>query len=98
MTEEKALGLTDLRDLKSHWEVLFSNPAWVQLQQALQSQTDGLQNDILFSPVRSGEDVYAVERKKGQLEGRLSIAGTALAMYEGVCSDINDRTGEDDEN
>jgi hypothetical protein len=97
MTEEKKVTTEDLRDLKSRWEVLFSNPAWIQLQQALQEQTDSLQNDILFAPVRSAEDAYGVERKKGQLEGRLSISGTALAMYEGVCTDLEERIGDQNE-
>ena len=91
----------DFIEQKRSWEELFKNRAWVLLQQALQAQTDTLQNEILFGPVGSSGDAYIVERKKGNLEGRLSITGTASAMYEGVCADLNNatgQTGEEDEN
>lgn len=70
---------------KKMWEGLLVHPAWLQLIQVLQEQTDVIQNEILFAPVTSAEDVYRQERKKGQLEGRLSITNTAqtiLAMLE----------------
>ena len=78
----------NLASAKRAWEDLFANPAWVSLIEAVQAQTDRLQNEILFEPVRSSEDLYQVERKKGQLEGRLSITATATAMFEGLCQDL----------
>lgn len=78
----------NLASAKRAWEDLFENPAWVSLVEAIQAQTDTLQQDILFGPIASSEQLYEVERKKGQLEGRLSITATATAMFEGVCADL----------
>lgn len=80
--------VSNLAAAKKDWEVLQTNSAWVSLIEAVQAQTDRLQNEILFDPVRSAEDLYQVERKKGQLEGRLSITATATAMFEGLCQDL----------
>lgn len=78
----------NLASAKRDWENLFENPAWLSLVEAIQAQTDTLQQDILFGPIASSEQLYEVERKKGQLEGRLSITATATAMFEGVCADL----------
>lgn len=78
----------NLASAKRAWEDLFANPAWLSLVEAIQAQTDALQQDVLFGPVTSAGDSYLMERKKGQLEGRLSITATATAMFEGVCADL----------
>ena len=78
----------NLASAKRSWEDLFANSAWVSLVEAIQAQTDALQQDVLFGPVTSAGDSYLMERKKGQLEGRLSITATATAMFEGVCADL----------
>lgn len=78
----------NLASAKRAWEALLVNPAWVSLVEAIQAQTDALQQDVLFGPVTNAGDSYLMERKKGQLEGRLSITATATAMFEGVCADL----------
>ena len=78
----------NLASAKRDWENLFENPAWLSLVEAIQAQTDTLQQDILFGPIASSEQLYEVERKKGQLEGRLSITATATAMFEDLCADL----------
>lgn len=78
----------NLASLKRAWEELQTNPAWLSLVEAIQAQTDTLQQDILFGPIASSEQLYEVERKKGQLEGRLSITATATAMFEDLCTDL----------
>ena len=77
-----------LSEQKISWEVLLKSDAWVSLVEALQAQTDALQNEILFGPVESTGDAFRIERKKGQLEGRLSITATATAMMEEVETDL----------
>ena len=97
MKADEYQDTSNLLALKKDWEALLVNSAWVSLIEAVQAQTDRLQNEILFDPVRSAEDLYQVERKKGQLEGRLSITATATAMFEGLCQDLEtaqNRKGE----
>lgn len=88
MKTDEYQDVSNLSSLKKDWEELQTNPAWVSLVEALQAQTDTLQQAILFGPVTSAEELYLIERKKGQLEGRLSITATATAMFEGVCADL----------
>ena len=88
MNSDKYEEVGNLASLKRAWEELQKNPAWVSLVEAIQAQTDALQQDVLFGPVTSAGDSYLMERKKGQLEGRLSITATATAMFEGVCQDL----------
>lgn len=78
----------NLASAKRAWEDLFANPAWVSLMEAVQAQTDHLQREVLFGRITSQEELFDVERKKGQLEGRLSLTSTATAMYEGLCADL----------
>lgn len=78
----------NLAQAKRLWEDLFENSAWLSLVEALQAQTDSLQRDILFGEVRTAEDLYLIERKKGQLEGRLSVTATATAMFETLQTDL----------
>lgn len=80
----------NLSKAKRDWEDLLKNPAWVQLVEAVQAQTDTLQQSILFGPVRTAEDLYKCEREKGMLEGRLSITATAHAMKESIEVDLNE--------
>lgn len=73
---------------KKYWEGLHMNPAWVSLCQAVQAQADSLQEEIIFSPVRSVEDTYRLEGVKGELRGKLSVSQTAEAMYQEVCVEL----------
>lgn len=82
---EEDLSLSEQKKL---WEGLLQNSMWVSLVEALQAQADALQNEILFGPVESTGDAFRMERKKGQLEGRLSITVTATAMLEEVETDL----------
>lgn len=79
----------NLETAKRDWEDLFSNRAWLQLMRAVQAQADTLQQAILFEPVENEASLYMLERKKGKLEGRLSLAATALAMQDEVLTDLN---------
>ena len=78
----------NLSERKRAWENLTESTAWVELMQVLQQQADSLQQDILFGPVASEGDVYAMERKKGQLEGRLSLAGTVNTIIQNIEFDL----------
>jgi hypothetical protein len=84
MEQEQMQEVGNLAQAKRDWEELISNPAWLSLIQAIQAQADTLQNEILFGPVESTGDLYMAERKKGMLEGRLSITATAAAMLESI--------------
>jgi hypothetical protein len=84
----------NLHEAKRDWERLLENPAWIQLMGAVQAQTDSLQQDILFSPISSESDLFMCERKKGMLEGRLSLTATAQALVESVQLDLNLATKE----
>jgi hypothetical protein len=83
---------------KKFWESLQTNPAWVSLCQALQAQADSLQEQIIFTPVRSVEDTYMLEGKKGELRGKISCSSTAEAMYEESCVAFNETVKENKEN
>lgn len=63
-------------------ERLLEEPAWRMIVSVVQEQTDAIQNEVLFAPVASVEDVYRLERKKGALEGRLSLTATVGALLE----------------
>ena len=63
MKADEYQDVSNLASLKKEWEALLVNSAWVSLIEAVQAQTDRLQNEILFEPVRSSEDLYQVERK-----------------------------------
>lgn len=79
----------NLAQAKRDWEELISNPAWAQLVKAVQDQVDGLQQEVLFAPITEENNLYMVERKKGMLEGRLSLQATAQALMENVALDFN---------
>ena len=83
---------------KKWWESLQRNPAWVSLCQALQAQADSLQEQIIFTPVRSVEDSYVQEGMKGELRGKISCSTTAAAMYEESCVAFNEAVKENAEN
>lgn len=87
----------NLQEAKKAWESLFENPAWVSLCEAIQAQADALQHDILFAPVTEQNTAYMQERKKGQLEGRLSLTATAEAIYQDLGIDLQ-RAVTDKEN
>ena len=78
----------NLAGAKKAWEDLFANRAWLSLVGAVQAQVDQFQNAVLFGEVTDTASLYRMERQKGQLEGRLSLASTAQAMYEGVVADL----------
>ena len=75
---------------KIYWEGLHTNPAWVSLCQAVQSQADDLQRAIIFTPTVSVEDSYRTEGMKGELRGKLSVSATADAMYQEACVEVNE--------
>lgn len=84
-----------LSELKESFETLTRLPAWVRLVTAIQGQVDSLQSEILFSEVTSEADLYRLERRKGMLEGRLSIQATAHGMLESILQDLRNKTGEE---
>lgn len=75
---------SNIGELKKDMERLLESRAWRMVCEALQAQADNLQQEILFSPVDGEADLWKMERKKGQLEGRLALAATAQAMMEGL--------------
>ena len=81
--------LTDLSDSKKGWEKLIESAEWSQLVSILQGQVDGMQNLILFSPLRGADEVYAQEYMKGQIEGRLSITNTVTTIISELTSELD---------
>lgn len=79
MSEELSTA-TELREL----QVLLSSRAWGKLVTMVQEQADGLQNQLLHSPVESIGDALKMERIKGELLGRLSLTDTVETWLEGL--------------
>lgn len=83
MTEEtRYQEPVNIFEQKKLIENLISSPGFVMLAKVIQAQVDGLQNEVLFSPLKSMDEAFVMERKKGQIEGRLSLMATAEAMLE----------------
>lgn len=76
------------KELLESFQVLTTLPAWRTLTQAVQGQVDSLQSEVLFSEVASEGDVLRVERRKGMLEGRLSLTMTAQGIMDTLAQDI----------
>lgn len=74
-----------LRELQT----LQLSAAWRQLTGVIQEQVDALQNRIIFGEVKAAEDLYRIERLKGQLEGRLSLSLTLETLLETLETDLN---------
>lgn len=72
--------LANLIEEKRLWEALTSQRAWIKLINVLQIQTDELQRVIIYNPLKSHDEAYAQEFRKGQLEGRLSISTTVETL------------------
>ena len=70
-------------------QVLLSSRAWGTLVSMVQEQADGLQNQLLRSPVESVGDVLKMERVKGELLGRLSLTETVASWVETLQYQIN---------
>ena len=87
MTEELK-DPVNIKERIKEFQSLLNAPAWVMISTMIQAQVDNLQNEILFAPVESEGDVYKLERKKGMLEGRLSLAATTMAMLEELEYDL----------
>lgn len=85
MDDEKDLTLSEW---KSSFQHLTNSPAWRRLTQAIQGQVDSLQNDVLFTPLDGEAGVLLCERKKGMLEGRLSLVNTALGIMSEIEHDM----------
>lgn len=84
-----------LGELKQVFENLLGNAAWKRLMLAIQAQVDSLQSEIIFSEVTSEADVYRLERRKGMLEGRLSLQNTFAGMLDSIQQDLRNKTGEE---
>lgn len=84
MDEELSTKIT-LREV----QVLLSSRAWGTLVSMVQEQADGLQNQLLRSPVESVGDVLKMERVKGELLGRLSLTDTVDSWVETLQYQIN---------
>lgn len=83
MTEQR-ITLENQLEKKRALTQLLENRGWVTLQQIVQQQVDVLQNDILFTPCANLDSAIAQEYKKGQLEGRLSLAHLVMTELD-VC-------------
>lgn len=69
---------------KKAYEDLQSSPAFRKLIGEVQTQVDRLQNEILFGPITCEADLFLMERRRGQLEGRLSIQATLNTLLENL--------------
>jgi hypothetical protein len=89
--EPDDLTLKELIDVGQH---LTANAVWNRLMLAVQGQADSLQSEIIFGEVVCEGDVYRMERRKGMLEGRLSLAVTLQGMLDSWRQDLLLKTGE----
>ena len=78
----------NMQEQKKEFERLLESPAWGIIMESIQAQTDGLQQQVLFSPVESTGDAFRIERVKGQLEGRLSLAATVQGIMQDLEIDL----------
>lgn len=78
----------NIREQKKDIERLLESRAWGMIVTAVQAQADALQQEILFGDVHSEADLYRLERKRGQLEGRLALTATVEAMLQSVEVDL----------
>lgn len=85
MDEEELSAKITLREV----QVLLSSRAWGTLVSMVQEQADGLQNQLLRSPVESIGDALKMERVKGELLGRLSLTDTVDSWVETLQYQIN---------
>jgi len=79
----------NISDQKKELQRLLDSPAWGHIIRVIQQQTDSLQNEILFGAITSEADLYMMERRKGMLEGRLSLSSTVETMMENLAVDLN---------
>ena len=94
MTEELKDPL-NIQEKKKEIERLLESPAWRMINTSIQAQVDTLQQEILFAPVESEAMLYQLERKKGMLEGRLSLVNTVMAMVEELEVDLSRALNEE---
>ena len=85
----------NIQEQKKEFERLLESPAWRIINTAIQAQVDTLQQEILFAPVESEAMLYQLERKKGMLEGRLSLVNTVMAMVEELEVDLSRALNEE---
>jgi len=95
MELEKEPDDLSLSELLKIAQGLTANAVWIRLCAAIQAQVDSLQSEVLFGEVTSEGDVFRLERRKGMLEGRLSIAGTLQGMMDTWAQDLRNITGEE---
>lgn len=90
------MDLVSLVEERRGWERLTSTPEWGKLVSVLQEQADELQAGIIYSPLRSSDEVYLQEFRKGQLEGRLSVSNTVATLIAELDAEINRLKEQDD--
>ena len=98
MTEEFKDPLNILEQKKA-LQRLLDDPAWRILSMEVQQQVDRMQQEILFAPVTSEADLYRLERLKGSLEGRLSLAAlieTKIEQLEYDCARAQEAKNADE--
>ncbi len=79
---------SNIIDQKKDMERLLESSAWGMIVATVQEQVDALQQDILFGPVGSVDDLFPLERKKGMLQGMLSLQNTAQLLLEELEMDL----------
>ena len=79
---------SNLSDQKKELQRLLESRGWGMIVSTIQSQVDTLQSEILFGPVIGPDDLYRLERKKGMLEGRLSLQATLQDLIENLGIDL----------
>lgn len=91
MDEDRELTLSEW---KGAFEALLKNPAFRRLTRAIQGQVDSLQQDILFKTFETESEMWLCERKKGSLEGRLSLMNTCNGILSEIEHEIVQRKKE----
>jgi len=84
------------RELLREIEQMLESRAWRVVVEAVQEQTDALQQTILFSPCNGLDSAMAMEYKKGQLEGRLSLSDTVGGLMASLQLDVQREKGDEE--
>ena len=97
MAENVRQELAKALETKRELEQLLDSPVWRKVMALMQTQVDGLQQEVLFTPCLGIDSAMGQEYKKGQIEGRLSISTLVQAEIEMCEMDIvNLRRKQDD--
>lgn len=91
---DKKARVTELTVEVREWEELISMPGWIRYTKMLQDRVDQLQQEILFKPITSVEEVYMTERAKGEMRASLNQAVIVETALEQAKFSLSQLKGE----